>query len=131
LLSWSVEEAAILPKPKHTMLPVLIVLFLVSYGLLALLVVEQGRTIDVQRNLIHQLFGDSSQLTKMKGEAFQKKRAEEQAHASQQAQAAPQSAPHKEAEKQHRSDKAVRPLPQRPPRAASDDTDERRILVSI
>ena len=135
LLSWSVEDAAILPKPKHTMLSVLIVLFLVSYGLLALLVVEQGRTIDAQRNLIRQLFSDSSQLTKMKGEALQKKRAEEQTHASQQAQASPQSAPQaaprKEADKQHRSDKAVKPLPQRPPRPASDDTDERRILVSI
>ncbi len=63
------------------MLPVLIVLFLVSYGLMALLVVEQGRTIDSQRNLIRSLFDDSSQLTQMKGKAFQKQHAEAQAQA--------------------------------------------------
>ena len=33
------------------MLPVFVVLFLVSYGLMTLLVVEQGRTIDNQRSL--------------------------------------------------------------------------------
>jgi hypothetical protein len=39
-------------KPKHTMLPLLTVLFLISYGLMTMLVVEQGRTIDAQRTLI-------------------------------------------------------------------------------
>ena len=49
------------------MLPVLVVLFLISYGLLALLVVEQDRTITAQRSLIKQLFSDSVELTAMKG----------------------------------------------------------------
>ena len=37
------------------MLPVLTVLFLISYGLMTLLIVEQGTTIQAQRTLIHQL----------------------------------------------------------------------------
>lgn len=81
LLSWTSDNAAVLPKPKNSLLPVLIVLFLISYGLMALLVVEQGRTIDSQRNLIRSLFDDSTQLTQMKGKAFQKQHAEAQAQA--------------------------------------------------
>src|SRR5438046_4474636 len=61
------------------MLPILIVLFLISYGLLAKLVVEQGRTIDSQRSLIRQLFGDSSQLSAMNGKSAQAQHAAGQA----------------------------------------------------
>ena len=53
------------------MLPMLIVLFLISYALLALLVVEQAHTIDAQRSLIRQLFTDSVELTTLKGKNFQ------------------------------------------------------------
>src|ERR1051326_2938711 len=53
------------PK-KHSMLPLLVVLFLISYGLLALLVVEQDRTIANQRSLINQVMGDSMELTALK-----------------------------------------------------------------
>src|SRR5436309_793261 len=62
---------------KHTMLPVLTVLFLISYGLMTLLIVEQGSTIQSQRTLIQQLVGDSAQLSAMKGKAIQ----QQQAHA--------------------------------------------------
>jgi hypothetical protein len=48
------------------MLPVFVVLFLVSYGLMTLLVVEQGRTIDNQRSLIQSLFDDSSKLAQLR-----------------------------------------------------------------
>lgn len=51
---------------KHTLLPVLVVLFLISYGLMTMLIVEQGRTIDSQRALIRELFRDSSELFGMK-----------------------------------------------------------------
>jgi hypothetical protein len=54
------------PK-KHNLLPVLVVLFLISYGLMTLLIVEQGRTIESQRALIHELFHDSQELAAMKG----------------------------------------------------------------
>ena len=57
------EEAVVAAKPKQQLLPLLVVLFLISYGLLALLVVEQGRTIENQRSLIQQLFSDSAELT--------------------------------------------------------------------
>src|ERR1700681_4534618 len=66
------ENPITVPLPKRIMLPVLVVLFLISYGLLALLVVEQGRTIDSQRDLIRDIFSDSSQLNAMKMAAIQK-----------------------------------------------------------
>lgn len=53
---------------KHTFLPVLTVLFLISYGLMTMLIVEQGNTIESQRLLIKQLFSDSAELTAMKGQ---------------------------------------------------------------
>jgi hypothetical protein len=147
-LNWSVQNAAVVPntailpsasvaiKPKQTMLPLLVVLFLVSYGLLAMLVVEQGRTIDSQRNLIRELFSDSTQLSKMKGDAARKQHAEAQANAHPQAQTgqavAPNSvAPNKDAAKQHHPGSLRKPAPQKPPRFASDESDERRILISI
>lgn len=142
MLNWTTEQPNLLPKPKHTLLPVLTILFLVSYGLMALLVVEQGRTIDSQRNLIKQLFSDSAQLTSMKGKAFQKQRAEAQAktQAESQAQANPkgkmptspsQVTPRDNAKSERSAGKARRPLPQKPPRDASETTDERRMLYSI
>ncbi len=56
------------PK-KHGWLPVLVVLFLVSYGLMTMLIVEQGRTIENQRTLIHELFKDASELSAAKTNA--------------------------------------------------------------
>jgi len=40
----------------------LTVVFAVSFVLVTMLVVEQGRTIEYQRTLIHQLFHDSLEL---------------------------------------------------------------------
>ena len=78
---WNLTGDNAISKPGRTLLPVLTVLFLVSYGLLTMLVVEQGRTIDSQRNLIQMLFSDSVQLSGMKGKAIQKQNAEAQAQA--------------------------------------------------
>ena len=47
---------------KNGWLPVLVVLFLISYALMTMLIVEQGRTIDSQRTLIRELFRDSTEL---------------------------------------------------------------------
>src|SRR6202049_2008679 len=44
---------------KRSLLPLLTVLFLFSYGLMTLLIVEQGTTIQSQRALIRDLFSDS------------------------------------------------------------------------
>ncbi len=62
-------------KKKHSLLPVLTVLFCVSYGLMTMLIVEQGRTIDSQRALIRELFRDSMALNHAKMKALEEKRA--------------------------------------------------------
>ncbi len=53
------------PK-KQGWLPLLVVLFLFSYGLMTMLIVEQGRTIESQRVLIRELFRDNTALSTMK-----------------------------------------------------------------
>ena len=67
------ENSTVTPKRKNTFLPLLTVLFLVSYGIMTMLVVEQGNTIQSQRLLIKQLFNDSVQLSALKGKAAQKR----------------------------------------------------------
>jgi hypothetical protein len=49
------------------MLPMLVILFIVSYGILALLVFKQNETIESQRSLIREVLKDSTQLAAMKG----------------------------------------------------------------
>jgi hypothetical protein len=132
-------------KPSSGFLPFLTVLFLVSYGLLTLLVVEQGRTIDNQRFLIQQLFSDSTQLSAMRGKAFRKQYDAEHKKDSAKVQgqaAAPQArnTPSPSAQGNSGSEqntarhvgkprKDARPVrPQQPP---SDLTDERRVQVVI
>ena len=58
------------PK-KHNLLPVLVVLFLISYGLMTMLIIEQGRTIESQRALIHELYHDSAELAAVKSRTLQ------------------------------------------------------------
>ena len=131
-------NAVVLPKPKHTMLPVLVVLFLVSYGLMCMLVVEQGSTIDSQRFLIRQLLGDSSQLSHLKGKAFQQQHAQAQAQAQAQSNAHSQAQtpstqvnPRENTKSERNAGKARRAAPQKPPKDTSDTVDERRMLISI
>jgi hypothetical protein len=139
---WNLTGDNATSKPGRSLLPVLTILFLVSYGLLTMLVVEQGRTIDSQRNLIHLLFGDSAQLNSMKGTAIQKIQAEAQARAQSQKKSRPGQAmpPDPQSPSIHRpqagaknqsTSKAGRPLPQRPPKDTSDQGDDRRTLISI
>ncbi len=63
-------EAPAAPK-KRGWLPLLTVLFLISYGLMTMLIVEQGRTIESQRALIRELFRDSTELSAVKQKAAQ------------------------------------------------------------
>ena len=87
MLSWTQDTLAIPqalpapPKRKYSLLPILIVLFLVSYGLMCLLAVEQDRTISSQRWMIRSLLGDSSELSSLKGKLIQQQRANAQAQA--------------------------------------------------
>jgi hypothetical protein len=135
---WNLTGDKATSKPGRSLLPVLTVLFVVSYGLLTMLVVEQGRTIDSQRDLIHLLFGDSVQLSGLKGKAVQKQQAEDRARAQlkkklplaapSDSQAQSQSMPRP---KNQSTSKIGRPLPQRPPRNTVDQADDRRTLISI
>ncbi len=128
-------DEALVVKPRNTLLPILTVLFLISYGLLTMLVVEQSRTIDNQRGLIRDLFQDSVQLTTLKGKAVQKQNADAQAQAQGKARSQTKTPPAQAAprtEMQNRStSKLRRPLPQKPPKDTSGEGDERRMLISI
>lgn len=134
------------PKGKSALLPILIVLFVISYGLMCTLVVEQGSTIDAQRFLIRQLLGDSTQLSAMKSRILQKKQNEAKAQPAApaqpdaqptpgtppQAQAAPApAAPSRNNKGKNNRAGKVRPVPQKPPQDASEMADERRSLISI
>jgi hypothetical protein len=56
-------------KPNSKMFPVLVFLLVACYGIMALVVVEQGHVLQSQRNLIQQLVQDSHQLTAFKVQA--------------------------------------------------------------
>ena len=136
-----------MPKPKHSSLPVLVVLFIFSYGLMTLLIVEQGSTIQSQRDLIHELLGDTHELAAMKGKAIREQALSRQAQAKNDASAAnqtpltqapltqtplnqaPSNAPSAGGAKtQPNHSKVQRPAPTKP---ASDLVDVRRNLLSI
>jgi hypothetical protein len=136
-------------------MPLLTVLFLFSYGLMTLLIVEQGTTIQSQRVLIRELFSDSLQLSAMKGKAARNQNAANvQKHVETQArpsrtqentaqagsvqtpssQAQGQLAPSSQAAPQRAQSnarKAHKPRMQMPSRPESDLADERRALVTI
>jgi hypothetical protein len=122
------------------MLPILSVLFLVSYGLMTLLIVEQGTTIQAQRSLIQQLLGDSTELSALRGKAKQAEQAAQaQAQiAQQETQNDPQlqtpstqEIPAEKAQAANKRGKVQRPRPEKPPMPASDIADVRRSLKSI
>ena len=69
------------PKKKRTLMPLLTVVFLASYGLMTMLIVEQGNAIQQQHNLILVLLGDSRELWAMKGKILTDRSAQAQAQA--------------------------------------------------
>ena len=70
LITWfnntAVQEIAT-PKKKRSLLPLLTVLFILSYSLMTMLIVEQGAAIQSQSNLIKILLPDSRELWGLKG----------------------------------------------------------------
>ena len=68
-----VSEAPATPRKKFSWLPILTVLFMISYALMTMLIVEQGQTIESQRALIQELFRDSSELSAVKMKALEEK----------------------------------------------------------
>jgi hypothetical protein len=117
------------PKPKHALLPLLVVLFLISYGLMTMLIVEQGRTIDTQRYLIRELFQDSAKLSAMRGNA-EHQQAQPKARARAKAPSS-QAMPGGKAGSNHSISKLRKPMPQKPPKDTSDTADERRSVTTI
>ncbi|MGD0271565.1 MAG: hypothetical protein ABSB14_21025 [Candidatus Sulfotelmatobacter sp.] len=138
-------------------MPLLTVLFVLSYGLMTLLIVEQGSVIQSQRNLIKVLSRDSSALWSERGKAIgdqQTAQAEAktrtqtpttqapttQEHSAQtpstqnQTPSTPNQTPSTQVP-QHRSQsrigKTAKPERQLPPEPASDLVDRRRSLNSI
>jgi len=98
------------------MLPILVVLFVVSYCLLTTLVFEQGQTIESQRTLIRAMLQDSTQLAALKSKIAQNEsqRAHNQASApADQKNTSPNSGPIAAAPQG--SDKALK-QPGKPPR---------------
>lgn len=125
---------AVKPKSKHSMLPILTFLFLLSYGLMVLLVVEQNRTITSQRWVITEMMSDSKELSSLKG----KLNAQRQQQQHSQIPAAPKSQIHTPSpqaapqdSKNGNASAKVRRNHDRPPRLTSDTNDARRALNSI
>ena len=114
------------------------VLFLFSYGLMTMLIVEQGRTIDSQRALIRELFRDSTELSATKMKELQQEHARAHAQAQAQANHTPSTqTPGKQAPSTQgstqQSAQAEKPKSQvqAPSRPAADLSDVRRALITI
>ena len=67
------SEVSETPRKKFGWLPILTVLFMISYGLMTMLIVEQGQTIESQRALIRELFRDSTELSAVKMKAVEER----------------------------------------------------------
>ena len=64
---YSAEGVAPRTSSRPTgILPLLVILFIVSYGILTMLVFEQGQTIEAQRSLIRGMLKDSTRLATLK-----------------------------------------------------------------
>jgi len=138
------------PKRKITLLPLLTVLFVISYGLMTLLIVEQGRTIQSQSNMIKILLPESRELWGLRGKAIAEKNSVQAPSTQEQpcvrppsaqnpssqtpsTQVAPMQVPSTQAAPRHHSSgagKSAKPETQLPA-PASDLTDQRRSLVTI
>jgi hypothetical protein len=125
-------------------LPLLTVLFCISYGLMTMLIVEQGRTIDSQRALIRELFRDSMALNNSRMKSLQEQRAAKNSQtpkAEAPAIQAPSnttpstqdqnSAPSSQAVPQRRAQNQAVPKQLHPPRPAADQAQDRQALIRI
>ena len=139
-------EQSAAPK-KRGWLPLLTVLFLISYGLMTMLIVEQGATIESQRALIRELFRDSTELTTLKMQANKDAAATTakgrtqapaakapsiQSPVTPSTQAPSKQAPSSQAVPQQRAQKQTqKPQFQMPSKPASDLADQERSLITI
>jgi hypothetical protein len=155
LFGYTAVMPIVVPHKKRSFLPLLTVVFLLSYGLMTMLIVEQGAVIQSQRNLIQILMRDSTELWGMKGKAVvdqpqalgrgqapsaqipsaQAPSTQTPATQIPSTQIPSTKTPSTQAVPQHRSQsragKIARPQPHLPPMPASDLVDQRRTLVAI
>jgi hypothetical protein len=141
-------------KSKRAQIALLAFLFTIAYGLLLMMVVNQGKTIQSQRTLIHLLFKDNQHL-KARTAAIQpgassvyghdlNKQAQAQAPSSQvpsaqiptvqvpPLQVSPDKANPRAGTKSDRKPrKAEKELPARPPAELTDQSDLRRVTLAI
>jgi hypothetical protein len=149
LFGYTAVMPVAVPKKKRSLTPLLTVVFLISYGLMTMLIVEQGSVIQSQRNLIKILTRDSSELWAMRGKAIadqQMARTKVQGSAQVPSAQAPsaqtpstqipssqipstQAAPQQHS--QSHAGRIAKPQAQRPPMPASDLVDQRRALRTI
>src|SRR5271168_2301880 len=78
MLGYTAVRPIAVPK-KNRSLPWLVLLFVISYGLMTMLIVEQDAAIRSQRSLINILLPDSRELWAIRGKAAGKKGAGVQA----------------------------------------------------
>jgi hypothetical protein len=133
-----VSEIPETPRKKHGWLPLLTVLFMISYGLMTMLIVEQGQTIESQRALIRELFRDSSELSAVKMKAVEEHNhalasAQNPSSQNPSTQAPMKQAPSSQAGPQQRLQNQAKTKPefQMPSKPAADLADHRRALVTI
>jgi hypothetical protein len=122
------------PKKKRSLLPVLTVVFLASYGLMTTLIVIQGNTIQQQHGFIQVLMTDSRELWAIKGKAVAEKAAQIQAHNRTQApstQVGPNQVAPNQQQRAENTGKVSKPHVQLPPVPAADLGDQRRVLITL
>lgn len=126
---YTAQSEAPLKKTNGAMLPFLVVLFVISYSILTLLVIEQGRTIEVQRGLLREMLKDSTQLAVLKGKIARDEgvRAAEKSTVQREdkkaATAAPNVAPKAPSPDKQPAKRTMRQVPEKP---AADLQDVRR-----
>jgi hypothetical protein len=133
-----VSEVSETPRKKLGWLPLLTVLFMISYGLMTMLIVEQGQTIESQRALIRELFRDSTELSATKMKAVEEHRhpqalAQNPSSQNPSTQAPMRQAPSSQAGPQQRAQNQLKPKAdfQMPSKPAADLADHRRALITI
>ncbi len=118
-------------------LPLLVILFIVSYGILTMLVFEQGQTIESQRSLIREMLKDSTQLATLKGKLARddSKRSHDKASAQAEHKDAdsgnPAAGPKGSDKETKRHGKSAHSMKEAPGRPATDLQDMRRCTRAI
>lgn len=132
-IAYSAEcKAAQKANRPAAMLPILVVLFVISYCLLTLLVFEQGQTIESQRTLIRAMLQDSNQLAALKMQIAESQRQHNQTAPSDKKNGAPAAAAPQSSDKPSKQGrKPSRALKQTPGKPQSDLEDIRRATHTI